>query len=187
MTYRGSRCEVALHLALCMTLVLGACASPPKKISPDDMAQASEALGPFRKQLMGALMEALEEGGPVKAISVCQLRAPEIARAASKAGLEIGRTSHRLRNPKNAPEAWMETFLEEYLSNPEDTSPRAVRLDDDRIGYVEPIRVMALCLTCHGQEIDDSVRKQLSYLYPEDRATGFSTGDLRGLFWVKLR
>jgi hypothetical protein len=167
--------------------IIPACASPPREATSAEISRAKEALGPFKKELMAALTGALREGGSEKAITVCQVKAPEIAAAASTDGVEIGRTSHRLRNPENAPEPWMEDLLKEYISNPEDLEPRATPLDDGRIGYVEPIRVKALCLGCHGEEIDESLRERLRDLYPEDRATGFKRGDFRGLFWVKLR
>ena len=30
------------------------------------------------------------------------------------------------------------------------------------------------------------VASRISELYPEDRATGFEAGDLRGIFWVEF-
>ena len=44
------------------------------------------------------------------------------------------------------------------------------------------------CLACHGpaEALDEEVRVALAELYPEDRATGFRSGDLRGWFWVEV-
>jgi hypothetical protein len=41
---------------------------------------------------------------------------------------------------------------------------------------------------CHGLEdqITPDVKSQLAELYPEDRATGFKEGDLRGWFWIEM-
>ncbi|MGM0774574.1 MAG: c-type heme family protein, partial [Pseudomonadota bacterium] len=39
-------------------------------------------------------------------------------------------------------------------------------------------------LGCHGKSIDPEVKAKLDELYPEDQATGFSEGDLRGAFVV---
>jgi hypothetical protein len=80
----------------------------------------------------------------------------------------------------------MSVFLEEYLANPNDDEPRAVRLASGDIGYVEPIRTKGICLQCHGDQIEPGVKARLQELYPEDQATGFEKGELRGLFWVKL-
>ena len=168
-----------------LLLAVAACATRAP-VSESDMARAAEALQPLKRELRSALMGALEEGGPERAIEVCQLRAPEIARLTSTGGAVLGRTSHRLRNPANAPEAWMSVFLDEYLANPDDNRPRAVRLASGEIGYVEPIRMKGLCTQCHGDRIKPDVKARLRALYPEDRATGFKRDELRGMFWVKL-
>ena len=50
-----------------------------------------------------------------------------------------------------------------------------------RIG---PGHFQKLCLGCHGKSIAPEVKAKLAELYPEDKATGFSEGDLRGAFVV---
>jgi hypothetical protein len=182
-----SICGLArLGLSLALAASLAACtASTP--VSESEMARAAGALEPLKKELRKALKGALKEGGPEQAIEVCQLRAPEIARLTSTGGAVLGRTSHRVRNPENAPEAWMSVFLEEYLADPSDDEPRAVRLASGDIGYVEPIRMKGICMQCHGDRIKPRVNARLQALYPEDEATGFKKGELRGMFWVKLR
>lgn len=145
--------------------------------------RARAALAPLKNGLRAALQEALAEG-PEHAIRVCRVEAPAIAAAASREGVRVGRTSHRLRNPANAPEPWMEPLLEHYVSQPEDREPRLRDLGDGRFGYVEPIDTQAPCLTCHGAVIAPEVAARLAELYPEDRATGFAVGELRGLFWA---
>jgi hypothetical protein len=172
-------------LGLAVAACLVACATGTQ-VSESDMARAAGALEPLKRELRVALIGALEEGGPERAIEVCQLRAPEIARLTSTGGAVLGRTSHRLRNPQNAPEPWMSVFLEEYLANPDDNEPRAVRLASGDIGYVEPIRMKGICMQCHGDRIKPGVSARLQALYPEDEATGFKKGELRGMFWAKL-
>jgi hypothetical protein len=181
-----SICEsMRLGLSLAVAVGLAACA-PSTHVSEPEMARAATALKPLKKELRSELIEALKEGGPERAIDVCQLRAPEIARLASIGGAVLGRTSHRVRNPENAPEAWMSAFLEEYLANPDDNEPRAVRLASGDIGYVEPIRMKSICTQCHGDRIEPGVKARLQALYPEDEATGFKKGELRGMFWVRI-
>ena len=55
--------------------------------------------------------------------------------------------------------------------------------------YLRPILVEPACLLCHGaeEELDPEVRRRLAERYPEDRATGFAEGDLRGAFSVRVR
>jgi hypothetical protein len=155
-------------------------------VPEETVARAREAIAPFKKSLLAALTGALEKGGPEEAISICRTEAPAIARAASGDGIAVGRTSHRLRNPGNAPEDWMKPLLAAYLDDPGQASPRAVRLDGGLDGYVEPIRMVPLCVGCHGPDIAPPVQARLTELYPDDRATGFGAGDFRGMFWVTL-
>ena len=41
-----------------------------------------------------------------------------------------------------------------------------------------------VCLNCHGTELKEDVAARVNTLYPEDKATGFNIGDIRGAFWV---
>jgi hypothetical protein len=50
---------------------------------------------------------ALARGGPVSALKSCHIDFVGFAqRIGRQAGVTAGRTSHRLRNPANAPKAW---------------------------------------------------------------------------------
>ena len=54
--------------------------------------------------------------------------------------------------------------------------------------YMRAIRINTpLCLQCHGpkEDLAPEVLDRLGALYADDRATGFSEGDLRGAFVVK--
>lgn len=162
---------------------LGEGTAPPN--SERALARGAAALKPFKVQLKSALQVGLAEG-PDAAIEVCQLRAPRIAAETSSSAVRVGRTSHKLRNPANAPAAWMKPLLAAYLADPERRDPEAVALPGGGVGYVEPIFVQPMCLACHGEELAEPVRVRLEELYPADQATGFRVGDLRGLFWVEF-
>lgn len=148
-------------------------------------ARATEVVTPFKQRLMGALGSALQQG-PVQAIDTCQLEAPMIAAALNQEGIRIGRSSHKLRNPGNAPSPWQEAAIRHYLDNPDDRAPQAWHLDNEHVGYAEPIITLPLCLTCHGSELSTEVQAALAEKYPQDQATGFAEGDLRGIFWVEM-
>jgi len=155
-------------------------------VSEDDIQRAQAALEPFKAELQTALRESLRAGGPEGAIQVCRDKAPEIAASLSKDGVRIGRTSHRLRNPKNLSPRWVEPLIVEFLEKGNDRTFRAVRLADGAVGYVEPIYVQPMCLGCHGKEISPAVSEKLDAAYPHDNGRGFDAGDFRGVFWVKL-
>lgn len=187
---RSIRAQCSTFCGLVLTtavLIVGCQASEPTtEVSPQEMERAKNALQPLKEQLVDALTGALQEGGPENAIVVCRDKAPQIAAELSVEGVRMGRTSHRLRNPDNAPQPWVEPLLAAYLEDPENPEPRAVRLDDSTIGYVEPIYAASFCLSCHGPSIEAGLKKEILSLYPEDQATGFRMNDVRGLFWVTL-
>ncbi|MCH5376188.1 MAG: DUF3365 domain-containing protein [Planctomycetes bacterium] len=136
------------------------------------------------QQLLAKLMDTMASAGPAAAIAVCQKQAPEIAANVSQHfGLRIGRTSHRLRNPKNAPPDWAQPFVEDRTEE-----PQFVALPDGKLGAILPIRLKPQCLMCHGpeQQILPDVREALARSYPQDQATGFQEGELRGWFWVSV-
>ena len=147
--------------------------------------QGQANLAPFKQQLMGALKAGMAQG-PDQAIDVCRLQAPAIAADLSDEQISVGRTSHRLRNPDNAGPDWATAVLQDYLSSEEGWEPQVVDLPGNRTGYVEPIVTQPLCLTCHGSDLAPPVAEALATAYPEDQATGFEAGDLRGVFWVSF-
>lgn len=60
----------------------------------------------FMSALKAELMKAMKAGGPANAIQVCKRMAPEIAAHKSReTGWRVARTSLKVRNPANAPDA----------------------------------------------------------------------------------
>jgi hypothetical protein len=150
-------------------------------------ARGAAVVQPLKQRLQAALTEALASGGPEKAIEVCRVWAPALAREAGSDHAEVGRTSLRLRNPANAPRSWMEPILAAWTADPKAAKPRAVQLPSGAIGYAEPILTAPMCLACHGESLAPEVAAKLAAAYPKDQATGFREGDLRGAFWVELK
>lgn len=160
-----------------------------RAIPEDAVEQASGAIGTFKTILIKALTDAMAKG-PVEAIGVCNQDAPGLAAIASSlratSGAKLGRTSHRLRNPGNAPEPWMRPILSDYVAAPDVAAPRAVWVDANTVGYTVPIKVGAMCLACHGKSVAAPIAERLDALYPEDNARGFDEGDFRGMFWATV-
>jgi hypothetical protein len=158
----------------------------------DAARRAADQLGP---QLMTALGDALGKSGPVGAIEVCQLRAPQIAEQLSRSGkLEIGRTALRLRNPNNAPDEWEKQALEQFASElASGAAPTALEVrkveataDGWRVRWMRPIVLQPMCVICHGDELEPDLRAELAKRYPQDQATGFKPGELRGAFTASV-
>jgi hypothetical protein len=182
------------HVAfgLLLTLLLSGCrqeTSAPSTTSVKPVAAtprdiAVQAQSDLLDQLLRRLTDALSQGGPAAAISICQEEAPQIAKSVAREhGVAIGRTSFRLRNPQNAPPEWAQPLVEQRLAE-----PQFVDLPDGRLGALLPIRLKPQCTLCHGPEAElaEEVKTALAEQYPEDQATGFQEGDLRGWFWVEV-
>jgi hypothetical protein len=159
--------------------------------SADEISKIQSALNPIKKSFMETLQTAMASGQVDQAIEACHLKAPSIAEAAAPAGMLIGRTSHKVRNSKNKPKKWMEELFSKFPKvapkNAVDLPYQVVRLSSNRLGYLEPIYTKPMCLMCHGKEIAPSVLSKIKALYPNDLATGFDVGELRGYFWVELQ
>ncbi|HSQ74977.1 MAG TPA: DUF3365 domain-containing protein, partial [Bacteroidota bacterium] len=52
-----------------------------------------------------------------------------------------------------------------------------------------PIITQSFCLTCHGARdaLGGGVDSLLAVRYPEDLATGYAAGDLRGAIRIRMR
>ncbi len=107
--------------------------------------------------------------------------------AAPVARVEVGRTSARLRNPRNAPPAWARALVAATDGRKAADVP-AVAFDlGDRVGLLRPIEIRDRCLHCHAprQALSEGTRAWLARAYPEDRAVGYALGDLRGFWWAE--
>ncbi len=186
-----ARGAVAIWLVPSLALVmLMGCQTEPSQVaknnsSPQDAKTlAIQAKDALFSRLSGRLTEVMESGGPLAAIAVCSQEAAEIAETVgTEHGVKIGRTSLKLRNQSNQPPQWAARLLD--ASNSE---PKFVQLPDGHTGALLPIMLQSKCVLCHGpqDQIAEPIRDQLDRLYPNDAATGFQEGDLRGWFWVDV-
>lgn len=169
---------------LSVVILLSACSQV------DDRLEQSRAIvDEFQRELGGELRMAMAAGGPVNAIGVCSERAPAIAAGASAAsGAEVGRTALRVRNPDNAPDAEAAAVLREFqekLSADAELPLEHVETQDDGgLRYMRAIVLEPLCASCHGTTLAPEVEEAVAERYPQDRATDFEVGDLRGAFLI---
>lgn len=133
---------------------------------------------------------ALSEGGGLKAIEVCNSRATDITASVSKEhGLNIKRTSLKIRNPENTPDAWEQEQLQKFVERKqagEDPSKieTGVVIINGKYRYMKAIPLQDICLGCHGEYVPDQLAEKLKELYPDDQATGFKEGDISGAFSI---
>lgn len=159
----------------------------------DPAADARAATAAFGQALKSELMSALQNGGPLAAIGVCHSEAPAIASAVSlEQGVTLSRVSLKNRNPSNAPNAWQRKVLESFEQRrAAGEDPAALTWQETvsseagaEFRFMKAIPTGGLCLQCHGKDLAPEVTAKLAELYPQDKATGYSTGDLRGAFVV---
>jgi hypothetical protein len=143
--------------------------------------------------LIGQLTTALGEGGPAGAIDFCATRAMPLTEEvnASLDGLQVKRTTRRLRNPANAPDSLEEAALAWFEAEHArgGVFPSSwVQDAGDEVRYYRPLVVNGLCVQCHGpaEALAEDVRAALAERYPDDAATGYEVGDLRGLIRVSV-
>ena len=138
------------------------------------------------KELGSNLMKHMKEGGTQQAIPFCNANANLLTdKMAKKYNVSIKRTSHKIRNDVNKPNEAEEDILKKYLtSNNEKLKPIVSKDEAGKIHFYAPIKLEAKCLACHGtvgQEVTMKTDSILKVLYPNDKATGFKVGDLRGI------
>lgn len=163
---------------------------------PDALvAKARTAIKGLGGNLKAELMGAMKKGGPVAAIDVCKTVAPSIAASQSQAhGLKISRTALKLRNPANKPDEFERRVMEDFVSKIDagadpktlDHAETVMQADGTKVfRYMKAIPTAEKpCLACHGESIAPEVKAEIDKRYPEDQATGFKAGQLRGAFTV---
>lgn len=165
-------------------------ATPPANVSDAQRARAAALVGELKKSLTGAVTAALAQGAP-EAIEACHAMAPALTDAVAREGAKIGRATRKPRNPGNAASGWQADALAHFEKLHADRAPLAGQsfarvLDDGRVAYAEPLVIQEVCLTCHGTSVAPEVTAAIAPKYPDDQATGYALGDLRGIAWVEL-
>lgn len=155
--------------------------------TPDFAAEAAKRVGLFKAALGAELKAAMKAGGPVNAIGVCAKVAPEITAKLSDETLGLRRVGTRARNAKtNVPTEAMSAVLDGLSRQ----SPVHVGLVDGKTTAVHGLFIEnPVCLSCHGPvgALDQAVKAALAQHYPDDKATGYQMGDLRGAIVVEQR
>ncbi len=179
-----------------LILCLGVSLSGLSFADSAELNQARELAKQFVGQLQPELGAAMKAGGPVNAIGVCQTKAPQIAQNLSaKSGWDLKRVSLKNRAATAKADNWEHQVLSRF------DQQRAQGADPATLEYSEIVhekgqktfrymKAIAIgqgqpCLHCHGTNINETVKQKLVELYPQDKATGYSEGQIRGAFSFK--
>ena len=178
-------------LGLCLFLLTMGCRSDQKSDVEMEVTAAKAAIMELATALQSELKAAMQTGGPVAAIGVCNTRAmPITQKVAVEQGLNLSRVSLNNRNPVNLPNEWQTVVLESFQQKQAEGKDigslawsETVNVDGEQeFRFMKAIPTAAVCLACHGTELSPQVSKVLAELYPIDRATGYQAGDIRGAF-----
>lgn len=140
--------------------------------------------------LTATLKQGIKADGHAASVKLCNLQAPAITKASSAEGgstdWTVSRTSLKLRNSANAPDGWVEQVMTDFEQRKDNgESAKTImhtEVRDGKFYLIKAIPTKEGCLACHGTDVADDVKATLAELYPNDKATGFSAGDIRGVF-----
>ncbi|SHE88987.1 Protein of unknown function [Fodinibius roseus] len=157
------------------------------------VSAGQEISGAAFQTLSRNLQQAVKEGGVKNALEFCNVRAmPLTDSLAAHYGIKLRRASHQPRNPVNRADSLEMETIKEYIRKIEqggELKP-VTYARGNTITYHAPIRIPGqLCLNCHGSpgtDIAQSDLKTIQELYPEDEATGFEMGELRGIWSIQF-
>ncbi len=135
----------------------------------------------------------MQSGGPINALGVCNVEAmPITEQAGENSDALVSRVSLKNRNPNNVPNDWQTPILQDFdkrAANGESVESMAsvtVSETEDvkQLRFMKAMPTGGVCLACHGQQIDSALQAKLDGLYPDDKATGYSLGEVRGAIVV---
>lgn len=159
--------------------------------------RGQQAAGSLMKALKSELQQAMQDGGVMHAVSFCSGNALQLtAEVEADLGLNIDlkRVSTNYRNPANKPDKFEQQALKWMdEQSTADTIPayfvqKITDKNRTRYRYYQPIRIQTPCLACHGpvDQMKPELKTLLKERYPDDRATGYQNGDLRGAIRVEI-
>ena len=157
------------------------------------LGEARKVATTLPPKLLAALQEEISKSGPEGAISVCKDMAPKMAGEISRqTGWKIKRVSLKARNDARAiPDAWEKAALEDFDKRvAAGESPAQLEKGekvDNEYRYVKALPVQPLCFSCHGpvDQLTPAVKSALAQHSPNDLATGYSVGQIRGAISVR--
>lgn len=196
-------------LALALALLIG-CSKTPEASSPaapiaplsaemrSAAVQRGKAVVAETFSLLSSnLQSAIQQGGVSNALPFCSLAAsPLTAGMAGIHGVTIRRVTHKARNPAGQADPVELAILQQFeaalpaatATNP--PPPIVTNFTANTATYFAPIVLNnELCLKCHGEPGKDIAAENVAViqrLYPQDRATGFKLGDLRGAWRIDI-
>ena len=139
--------------------------------------------------LRTVLLKTIGEKGYGGAAKFCNVQALSITSVYASEGITVSRVTDKNRNPGNALQSMDKEQWQQYIETAAkgDSLQATVITTDSAVHYYKPILIQPMCLSCHGsagKEIAGELLPVLDSLYPGDKARGYKSGDLRGMWHI---
>jgi hypothetical protein len=177
------------HLSL-TSLLLTSTLLTAAPLTQEDMIQQGSAVSTLLVQKLGGeLKTQMQTSGALGALHFCSQNAQILTEQVGKeSNTSIKRVSINNRNPINKANKQETALLNEWSNLVKSGKPLPshilVKTSDTSTSYYKPIVINnEACLKCHGN-IEGDLAKAIAIAYPEDKATGYKMGDLRGMIVI---
>ncbi|QID19332.1 DUF3365 domain-containing protein [Nitrogeniibacter mangrovi] len=161
------------------------------------MSQTRQQVVPVLPKVVAMMRSTVKAEGAAGAIPVCREKAPALMKERAAAlGWQIRRVSLKTRNPeRGTPDVWEARQLAEFnLRAAAGEQPGAIEAGEivtrpdgrQAYRYMKALPVAQVCLNCHGEaaSLPADLKAALARNYPQDRATGYQLGEIRGALTV---
>lgn len=137
------------------------CSEDKVEVSEAQLVNMRSTSVDFMKELKGILIEQIQTGGVVQAVTVCSDTAQVISNDFGRErGVFIKRVSLKNRNEINYPDDFEKRALGEFeslhnnnaLNNETEFAEITTEGNFRYLRYLKPIIIQAECLNCHGNE-----------------------------------
>lgn len=179
----------AFLTALLLSSALFAQETPKKVIDTGEKVSAE-----LLKNLGSKLKHEIKTNGVIAAVSFCNTNAltlTEEVNLRQMEGISVKRISLKERNPSNIPSEDEVKALEKMQRLLDEKSLPGYIVEEDfrTYKYYKPLVIKKeVCLKCHGDlSKTPEVANFIKESYPEDKATGYKMGDLRGAILVEIK
>jgi hypothetical protein len=163
-------------------------AETPEELKPA-LERAEKAFAEFQHRMDARLTEENARGGLPAELAVYRDEASSItADLGRRYSGRFGRTSDKLRDPRNAPPLWARDIVaREGTPAFKDATTWVVPIGTN-VGVLAPLETREGCVLCHGPipAMPPETAAKIRVTYPGDRATGYEVGQLRGWIWAEI-
>ena len=176
--------------------ILISCSGTKRDLSEEQalLQEGKNIAGMTFTELSTKLQFAVSQGGVNNALTYCNVNASPLVDSLSQLhNASIARRSENFRNPENKPNEIELKAIQDYrkaMSEGEELTPSIVTDPEGGKYFFAPIQLNDFCLKCHGKPNNDIAAEnmiKIKELYPEDLATGYAIGELRGIWSIKFK